>query len=41
MPPQTLGPREYFVVGDNRVMAIDDHYFGIATRERIVGKLLL
>lgn len=41
MPPQTLGPGEYFVVGDNRIMSIDDHYFGVATRGRIVGKLLL
>lgn len=41
MPPETLGPDEYFVVGDNRAMHIDDHYLGVATRDRIVGKLLL
>ena len=41
MPPETLGPNEYFVVGDNRSMPIDDHYLGVATRDRIVGKLLL
>jgi signal peptidase I len=40
-PPQKLGPDEYFVVGDNRIMPIDDHYLGAATRDRIVGKLLL
>jgi len=40
-PPRTLGPNEYFVVGDNRVMPIDDHEHGVATRDRIVGKLLL
>ena len=39
--PRTLGPEEYFVVGDNRVMPIDDHYLGVATRDRIVGKMLL
>ncbi len=41
MPAQKLGPNEYFVVGDNRVMPIDDHYLGAATRDRIVGKILL
>jgi len=39
--PEKLGTDEYFVVGDNRVMPIDDHYLGVATRDRIVGKLLL
>ena len=39
--PRKLEFDEYFVVGDNRVMPIDDHYFGVATRDRIVGKLLL
>jgi signal peptidase I len=39
--PQKLGPDEYFVVGDNRAMRIEDHKFGAATRERIVGKVLL
>ena len=37
MPPRTLGPDEYFVAGDNRGMSQD----GVATRERIVGKVLL
>ena len=41
MPPQKLGPDEYFVVGDNRVMPIEDHYLGAAARSRIVGKVLL
>jgi signal peptidase I len=39
--PRTLGADEYFVVGDNRGMPIDDHYLGAATRDRIVGKILL
>jgi signal peptidase I len=36
----TLGPDEYFVVGDNRSMKIEQHDLGRAKRERIVGKLL-
>lgn len=36
----TLGDDEYFVVGDNRGMAIENHDFGRAKRARIVGKLL-
>lgn len=38
---ETLDPGEYFVVGDNRVMPIEDHDFGGATRDRIMGKVLL
>ena len=41
LAPRTLGPDEYFVVGDNRVMPIEDHDLGVATRNRIVGKMLL
>jgi len=37
MPLRTLGPGEYFVVGDNR--GVSD--FGRVARERIVGKVLL
>ena len=40
-PPRTLGPAEYYVVGDNRAMAQSDHVQGKASRERIVGKVLL
>ena len=39
--PVRLGPDEYFVVGDNRSMPKEDHTFGKATRDRIVGKALL
>ena len=39
--PRKLGPGEYFVVGDNRSMPIQYHDLGVATRDRIVGKLLL
>jgi signal peptidase I len=41
MAPVQLGANEYFVVGDNRSMLIDDHEFGRATRDRIMGKVLL
>jgi signal peptidase I len=40
LPPLTLGPGEYFVVGDNRSMSIRNHELGRTTRERLVGKLL-
>ena len=39
--PQTLGPDEFFVVGDNRRMPKQLHEFGAARRQRIVGKVLL
>ena len=41
VPPVTLGPDEYFVVGDNRTMPSENHMFGKAQRDRIVGKALL
>jgi signal peptidase I len=37
----TLGANEYFVVGDNRSMPKEEHDFGRAERNRIVGKALL
>jgi len=40
-PPVKLGPDEYFVVGDNRTMPSENHVFGKASRDRIVGKALL
>ena len=41
LPPEKLGPNEYFVVGDNRSMRPDEHTFGKVSRDRIVAKLLL
>jgi len=41
LPRRTLGPNEYFFVGDNRSMAASEHYKGKAERNRIVGKILL
>ncbi len=40
-PPTKLGPDQYFVVGDNREMRMEDHEFGAAERSRIVGKAVL
>ena len=40
LPAFTLGDDEYLVIGDNRVMAMENHDFGRATRDRIVGKML-
>jgi signal peptidase I len=39
--PRKLGPNEYFFVGDNRAMPAEDHTYGAAERERIVGKVML
>lgn len=35
----TLGANEYFVIGDNRGMRIEQHEFGTVSRDRIVGRL--
>ena len=36
----TVGPREYFVIGDNRGMRRRDHDFGRVDARRILGKLV-
>ena len=38
--PEQVGPDEYFVVGDNRVMNWNDHEKGLASRRQILGKIL-
>ena len=38
--PVTLGPREYFVIGDNRGMSAADHDFGRVQADKILGKLI-
>jgi signal peptidase I len=40
VPEVTLGPHEYFVVGDNRGMAAGDHDFGRVDDDRILGRVL-
>jgi hypothetical protein len=40
LAPVTEGPDEFFVVGDNRSMTIDDHDLGRVDRRRIMGALV-
>jgi signal peptidase I len=35
-----LGSNQYFVIGDNRRMSIQNHDLGATSRDRIVGKVL-
>ena len=39
--PVTLGPNQYYVVGDNRSMPPEDHVQGKCERNQIVGKARL
>jgi signal peptidase I len=40
MRETALAPGEFFVVGDNRGMRMDEHAFGLVKRQRIGGPLL-
>jgi hypothetical protein len=40
LPEAALSGSEYFVIGDNRRMRIENHDLGVAPRDRIVGPLL-
>ncbi len=40
VPERTLGPDEYYLVGDNRSMPAEDHVHGVAERWRIIGKVV-
>ncbi len=40
-PPVALGPDQYFVMGDNRVMSCDSRHFGAIPRSAIRGKVIL
>ncbi len=37
----TLGPDEYYVLGDNRNNSRDSHAFGAVTRDHIIGRAML
>ena len=41
LPEKTLGPDDYYFVGDNRSMPPDQHEHGVASRSQIVGRVLL
>jgi signal peptidase I len=38
MPPLTLGPDEYFVLGDNRNASNDSHIWGPIGKSRLIGR---
>jgi signal peptidase I len=38
MSPRKLGPREYFMMGDNRNNSNDSHVWGPLTRDRMIGR---
>lgn len=38
MAPRKLGPREYFMMGDNRNNSNDSHVWGPLTRDRVIGR---
>ncbi len=40
-PPTTLGPDEYFVLGDNRNQSSDSHAWGPLGRQYIIGKAVV
>jgi signal peptidase I len=41
MAPQTLGPGEYFMLGDNRNASNDSHAWGVVPRDQFLGRVRL
>ena len=37
-PPRTLGPDEYYIVGDNREMPPENHTKGAYTLDKLIGR---
>lgn len=37
---EVMGPDEYLMIGDNRSMRVEEHEFGAAHRNRLVGRVL-
>ena len=37
---ELMGPDEYLMIGDNRTMPAEQHEFGAARREKLVGRVL-
>lgn len=37
LPPRKVDDNSVYVIGDNRSMAIENHYFGQVSMERIMG----
>ncbi len=40
MPAKLLGPDEYYVTGDNRGMAFDEHWHRAVSIKQIEGKII-
>jgi signal peptidase I len=40
VPSVSLTSEEYYVIGDNRGMAREDHLFGTTSRDRILGRVI-
>lgn len=40
LPPREVEANHYYVVGDNRSMPIEEHFFGRVSRHRIIGSPL-
>lgn len=41
IPKTTVGPDQYFLMGDNRMYSYDSRVFGPVNKDKIIGKVLL